>query len=257
MNLVQVDPTGDKSLSDQGANKSLHHSVQTLWEQKHFMIENLKSKPVPKCPQAHSFCRMLGMCLCKRPDLRTFRAAFIAVAKTLYIKSPGNKLKPIFEDSFGVILLEWFRLDDDMAHDEPVESTFLHLPWTNQNSWAMATVELVHDIDLEHSRVARALGRIALRAAPLPHTAGHDIFASLGISAVPQVFASKDLKNICRMRMYAITNDRRSLTKFVPAAVEVIALDCQPVVFWPGTERAFEIAENHAKAKKISASSHA
>jgi hypothetical protein len=175
-------------------HKSVHALFLKLWENLHQLVPEEPTRSVPKTKQTVSICRALRCCLCTRPDLRNFRAAFIATAKQWYKKGDRNNLKPVFEDGFGVICLEWFPVDADFANDQPSEINWYNLPYSNQRSWAIATLELFYDEDIENRNVARAFGHIALRAAPAMHRPRDDIFNTWGISAVPRTFQDKDLR---------------------------------------------------------------
>jgi len=232
--------------------KDLHHTLRVAWKDRSLTTRHInqpKLGTVKPSRLAASLCRCLGICICKAENqaLKIFRLAFIASIKPLYKKEAhnANKNKARFEQLRGFLKLEWYSIGMEMAHDPPTFVTWYHLPWTNQSSWAVALTRLYPDDDLENVRDAIAVGHIALRAAPggsNTEVALEQPFDAWGIENCPRSFLEFDLSSRCQFFIYEMFESDRLVPHFTPGALEVVSCNLDPVVFWPGSAAALDIA---------------
>jgi hypothetical protein len=228
---------------------TLHGELRADFERRCLTYRHANEKllgAIKPSPLTASACRNLACCLhgLERQALKLFRLFFLSIVQKAYKKQVGNRLKPMFEDARGVLLLEFYAADadmDDVWSEAPSSSYWYHLGWTNQNTWSMALLSLYPDTNLSHVRNARSYGNVALRAAPddLLERAGLEIFAKFGIENCPRAFLEYKLEHRCAYSIYEIIDEPRQLDDFIPADLEVKKVT-DSVMFWPGAAKAIE-----------------
>lgn len=213
-------------------------------------------KDIKPTKRTASACRHLACCICKEDSkaLGCFRNYFLSVLRKLFLKprkksNQVNPFKSMFENSDGVLRLEWGDDGDDFGADRlGSNELWLHVSVANQASWAVALLKLVRDVDADNRRTAAAYGHIALRAAPdgvpeeldVEHGLDSDsVFAAWGMDNCPRVFLSCDLTLPCHYSVFALVGGSRQLDEFIPACQEVVKRS--PLVrFWPGSNVALQ-----------------
>jgi hypothetical protein len=139
----------------------------------------------------------------------------------------GFTSQMMFESGRGFLYLEWTD-PTDAEHGAISETTWLHVPMANQNSWAAVFTKLVPDSDLANRRAAAACGHVALRACEdglrvLEQDGGswRAGFAGLGMENNPRFFSNAPLVESCLYTVYELVENDRLVQEFVPAEVEV------------------------------------
>jgi hypothetical protein len=211
-------------------------------------------KDIKPTKRTASACRHLACCICQDDSkpLGYFRHYFLSVLRKLFYKprkntDQVNPFKSMFENSDGVLRLQWGDDGDDFCADRlggPISNElWLHVSVANQASWSVALLKLVRDADAGNRRAAAVHGHIALRAAPdgVPEElhVGHgldsdSVYAAWGMDNCPRIFLSCDLTLPCHYSVFALVGGSRQLDEFIPACQEVVKRS--PLVrFWPGS----------------------
>jgi hypothetical protein len=245
--------SGDQSWAFSGC--TIHNALRSWWTRQHPVVEH---HAVPQLGTVlpsrltASPCRHLGMCLCTedKADLKTFRLSLIGLLQAYLKKEKGNKHKPLFESARGVLRLDWYNPEADVANELPTKTRWYHLSTINQNSWSVAFVELYLDKDPQRVRIATAIGHVALRAAPFGTNLDfaedvwepQRVFHAWRLENAPCIFAFEDFSLKCTCSIYEIVEDDRIVDEFVPYCVEVFEWSHDPVLIWPAAAPALKKA---------------
>ena len=118
--------------------------------------------------------------------------------------------KSVFESGRGVLRLDWYYVSDDPEYDQTGVSVWYHIPYVNQQSWAIVLTRLFPDTYSDNNRLAKAAGHTALRAAPNGCQLSEDVFEpdrpfhAWGIDNCPRAFAFFNFERMCTCSTYQV-----------------------------------------------------
>ncbi len=181
------------------------------------------------------------MCVCSedRTELMDFRTSFVALLQVLFKKEKKNPYKAMMEAAICVVRMDFFSPGDDTEQDEALGTRWFHIAYVNQRSWCVCLTEVYRDPDYENTRIATAVGHVALRAAPSGDALDESVhdpdqpFDAWRNDNCPRRFHSIDFSHQIVASIYEIADGDREMTDFVPACIEVAACPRPPCKLWP------------------------
>ena len=91
-----------------------HHTLRKRWAKRHNMYrhrEQRHSGEVKPSKYTSSLSRQVGMCLCGRVGLVSFRACFVGALRLILLKKHKNPMKELVEGNRAIFRFCWFNVD--------------------------------------------------------------------------------------------------------------------------------------------------